>query len=601
MLVNMKSHPWGDINNVGLGSGYVYYHYIKSAQNVSTGTLIEKMNRQLSDIELSFDWNPKFSFQPIERIHLYSNGWNEFEPNGSITLVYVFISIGFLILLIASINYVNIASVYAIKRSKEIGVKKVMGADQKQLIFGFLAEAILTTLVAFGLALLLYELAKPWVAYLTGIEGSLMNTDWFLKVFLSVILFGLVIGIIPAFMLTRFSSSDLISTKLTKLNPRFDFKNLLLTFQFCISIFLIVGTLVIYNQLQFMQNQKLGYDKEQVLVLHTGYQNLANKVEVLKESLLSNFNVLGATSLSQMPNNINTGERVDLPNGEVMDVTYMSVDRNFFKTLSIGIIGGKDQIEKLEIEDNVDEKTLDNRFVVNQAFLKRMGVNPKNAIGQNLIIRHGNMEPGPIIGVIKDFHFQSLHNSISPLVLEFNPNNFQHLLVKLNTENLSKTLPFIEKRWKNIAGNLPFEYEFLDTSYDALYKKEVKIGSLVMVLSIISILISTMGLFGLSLFFVQRKTKEIGIRKVMGASAAKIFVILTTSFTKWILIANLVTWPIGYYIMGKWLENFAYKTSLSWWIFGTAGIVAFALTITTIGHQSLKAALQNPINSLRTE
>ncbi len=601
MLVSMKSHPWGDISNIGLGSGYIYYHYLKLAKGTSPNKLVEKIDQQLAGIDLDFEWHPNFALQPLERIHLHSNGWNEFEANGSITLVYVFISIGFLILLIASINYINMVSVYALKRSKEIGVKKVMGAERRQLVFGFLVEAVLTVLIAFILALFLYELAKPMVAYLTGTRSSLFSGYWFVKALFGVFLFGLLIGVVPALLLTRISSADLISSKFSKAKTRFDFKNLLLTFQFCISIFLIIGTIVIYNQLQFMQNQKLGYDKEQVLVLHTGFENLANKVDVLKQSLLTNPKVLGVTSLSQVPNTIDTSEGVNLPNGERIEVSYMSVDKDFFNTLSVGIVEGKERIESVEIAPNVTEENLENRFVVNQAFLSKMGKNPKDALGQNIIIRHGNMEPGPIIGVIEDFHFQSLHNPISPLVLEFNPHHFQHLLVKLNTDNITETVASIENIWKTVAENLPFEYEFLDASYDALYQKEAKVGSLILVLSIISILISAMGLFGLSLFFVERKTKEIGIRKVMGASASKIFLILTTNFTKWILIANLITWPIGYYMMDRWLENFAYKTTLGWWIFAIAGIVAFLLAIITISYQSIKAALQNPVKSLRTE
>ncbi len=601
MLVSMKSHPWGDINRIGLGSGYIYYHYLKLVKGVSPDRVVEKIDQQLAGIDLDFEWHPNFALRPLERIHLYSNGWNEFEANGSITLVYVFISIGFLILLIASINYINMVSVYALKRSKEIGVKKVMGAERRQLVFGFLIEAVLTVLIAFILALFLYELAKPMIAYLTGTRSGFFSGYWFVKALSGVLLFGLLIGVVPALLLTRISSADLISSKFSKIKTRFDSKNLLLTFQFCISTFLIIGTLVIYNQLQFMQNQKLGYDKEQVLILHTGFENLVNKVDVLKESLLTNPKVLAATSLSQVPNNIDTSEGVNLPDGERIEVSYMSVDKDFFRTLSVDIVKGKERIENIEISRDVSENNLENRFVVNEAFLAQMGENPQDALGQNIIIRHGNMEPGPILGVIDDFHFQSLHNPIAPLVLEFNPHSFQHLLVKLNTNDISETLASIENSWKKVADNLPFEYEFLDASYDALYQKEAKVGSLILVLSIISILISSMGLFGLSLFFVERKTKEIGIRKVLGASASKIFIILTTSFTKWIVIANLITWPIGYYIMAGWLENFAYKTTLGWWIFAIAGIIAFLLAIITISYQSVRAALLNPVKSLRTE
>ncbi len=602
MLVSMKSHPWGNIDRTGLGSGYVYYNYIKIYKDSSPASIIEKINEQLAGIELSWDWDPMFGLQPIKDIHLHSDGWGEFEANGSMTFVYVFVSIGFLVLLIAAINYINMAAAYSLKRSKEIGIRKTIGAERKQLIVGFLVESLVVVLTAFVLALFINELVKPAVHYITGTSINIWNNEyWIAQVFLCTLVLGVIIGFFPALFLTRVSPSSLITSKFTKTGTRFDFKNLLLTIQFCISIFLIIGTIVVYNQMQYMQNKKLGYDKEQVFVLHTGYENLKNKTELLKQTLVGDSKIVNASLLSQIPSNISTGEGVNLPDGNRIEVSFMSVDKDFFRTLSVDIIEGKERIGQVKIDPDISEENRKNQFVVNRSFLSKMEVNAEDAINKNIVIRHGNMQPGPIIGVIDDFHFQSLHNPIGPLVLEFTPHNFQHLLVKLNTDDIKATMGFIENTWKNIAGDLPFDYQFLDETYNALYKEETKVSYLILTLSIISIVIGSIGLFGLSLFFVERKTKEIGIRKVMGASVLKIFTILTKSFTKWVLIANIITWPIGYYIMSRWLENFAYKTTLSWWIFALAGAIAMAIALVTVSWQSFRAAIANPVESLRNE
>ncbi|MCB0748346.1 MAG: ABC transporter permease [Ignavibacteriales bacterium] len=602
MLVSMKSFPRGNIDEIGFGSGYIFHTYIKVHKNSNTSVLLGKIEEQIAKLNLSYDWKPKFFLQPIKEIHLYSHGEREFEANSDITMVYIFASIGFLVLFIASINYVNLTTAYSFRRAKEIGIRKTIGAERGQLIVGFLIESLLTVISSLILAFLLNEFAKPLISNVAGIDLEILQSSkWIGKIILFTFGLGIVIGLIPAAILSKISPVSLIKDNQNPASNRFDFKNLLLTAQFCITILLIFGTIIINNQMSFVKDKKLGYDKEKVLVLNIGYRDFEQNREAFKQSLLENHNISNVTSLSQLPSNIQFGEFVDLPDESKFASAYMSIDKDFFNTMAVSIINGKDRIENVDIDNNIDFSKMENRFVVNKSFLKKMGVPEQEALNQKIRIRHGNMIPGPIIGVIEDFHFQSLHSPITPLVLEFDPREYQHILVKLQTDDVQNTISFIEQEWAKVAGNLPFEYYFLDDAYNNLYKTESQFGALVLSFSIISIIIGAVGLFGLSLFYIERKIKEIGIRKVLGASIPNLYLILTKNFAKWIILASIIIWPLGYYLMNKWLENFAYHIDISIMPFVISTFVSLAITLIIVSWQSIKAANTNPVESLRNE
>ena len=353
--------------------------------------------------------------------------------------------------------------------------------------------------------------------------------------------------------------------------------------------------------MQFVRNKKLGYNKNQILVLHIGYGDFNKKTGVLKNTLISHSDILNVSAVSQLPTNILTEEHIDTKKGEELRTYFMSIDKNYFKTLDINILEGEERISTFNPAQNTNRRALKNRFVVNQRLLDLMGVKLEEAVNENIVIRHGNMEPGQIIGVVEDFNFQSLHNLIQPLVLEFTPWNYEYLLVKINTGNIPNTINYIKSRWQGIAGSLPFEYHFLDETYDALYKAEMHTGRLILVFTIVSIFIVVLGLFGLSSFSIIKRTKEIGMRKVLGATVTSLVSLLSKDFVKLVLIANLLAWPIAYYAMNKWLQNFAYRIEMSWWIFLLAGVLALFIALLTVSYRAIKVVTANPIESLRYE
>ena len=355
--------------------------------------------------------------------------------------------------------------------------------------------------------------------------------------------------------------------------------------------------------MQFVQHKKLGYDKDHMLVLHTGSGAIAKKTDVLKQLIAKSPDVVNMTQCSQLPTNIITQEGVNIHdvNGRRFESNYISVDKHFFETMDINVIKGKDQIAGMVPEKNDDWRTLQNRFVVNQALLRAIDLKPDEISGHTLVIRHGNMKPGPIIGVVEDFHFKSLHRQIRPLVFEFTPWGKEYLLVKVRSDNIPGTIDFIEKQWNTLAEGLPFDYHFLDEEYNALYQAEQQLSNLSVLFTLISIFIIVLGLLGLISFITTRRTKEIGIRKVLGATVSGVTTLLSKEFIKLVLLANLVAWPIAWYGMNKWLQNFAYRIEMSWWIFFLAGGIALVIALLTVSVQAIRAASANPVESLRYE
>jgi putative ABC transport system permease protein len=350
-----------------------------------------------------------------------------------------------------------------------------------------------------------------------------------------------------------------------------------------------------------MQNKKLGYDKEHVLVLHTGFDAITQKMDVFKGLIARNLNVLNMSQSSQLPTNIITGEGINTKDGTRYESSYISVDKNFFDTMGLKVIRGKNHIAAMVAEKNPDQQTFQNLFVVNQSLLREIDVKLTEIDEHTLIIRHGNMKPGSIIGVVEDFHFTSLHAPIGPLVFEFTPDRIEYLLIKIKSDNIPGTINYIEQQWNKLAEGLPFEFHFLDEHYDALYQAEQQLSYLSIIFTLISIVIIVLGLLGLISFITTRKTKEIGIRKVMGASVENILLLLSKTFILWTIVANLIAWPFAWYTMNHWLQNFVYRIEMSWWMFALAGGIALFMTLLTVSFQTIKAAIANPIESLRYE
>ena len=301
---------------------------------------------------------------------------------------------------------------------------------------------------------------------------------------------------------------------------------------------------------------------------------------------------------------IKTGEGVNTDDGKRYECYWAAVDKDFFKTMKIKFDKGEKRIDELSIDQNADLKTFKNKFVVNQTFLKTSGIKIGDTDGQSLVIRHGNMEPGSIIGVVEDFHFESLHDPIRPLVFEFTPMASwlnKYMLVRINSNNISGALDYVKQQWKDVAENIPFDYFFLDDEYNSLYKAETQTGSLFTLFTFVSILIIVLGLLGLIAFIANQKTKEIGIRKVLGASIGNILLLLSKKFIAWVLVANIIAIPVAYYFMNKWLQSFAYRVEIGWWVFVLSGGIALVIALATVSFQAVKAAIANPVESLRYE
>jgi putative ABC transport system permease protein len=546
-----------------------------------------------------------FFLQNLKDIHLGSHLEREIKTPGSKKEILIFSSIAFLILCIACLNFINLTTSQSAKRAKEVGIRKVTGAFKSQLIQQFLSESILISLIAFLLALLLAELILPWFNNFTQkqLQLNLLSNTILLFGSIGILIFvSLLAGSYPAFFLSSFQPVYVLkdSQKKGSCSYLFSIRKYLVIFQFLISIVLIIVTITIYKQLHFMKNSDLGFNMEQMLFIKTQNQEMAktfrSDFEAIKNEFLSHHSVVSVTSQISPPGRMGGVENVSLLEGEKPIkklVNWQFVDADYFDTYQIPFLAGRN------FQNN---RTADSygAFVINEETAKQFGWNQSNqAIGKRLKFW---MWEGEIVGVIKNFHYHSLHQKIGPL-LYFYMNDFfpESICIKLKSENIQESLSFLNNKWKQIFPNNPFEYQFLDSDFNRLYVNDERTSKLISIFSGLAILITSLGLFGLSLFTVEQRTKEIGIRKVLGAPIFGMVGLLTNDFVKLILVANLIAFPISYLIMNKWLQNIAYRITLDWQIFIFAGALSLIIAFVTLSVQTLRAALANPVESLRYE
>ena len=343
-----------------------------------------------------------------------------------------------------------------------------------------------------------------------------------------------------------------------------------------------------------MKNKKLGYRRDHILVLHIGYPELVKNYLRLKNDLLADSRILAAAAVSQLPVNILTGEYIDTP-GNKFPVTYVSIDPDFFRTMDIGIIAGRDRIE------NLTPGNYSNRFVLNKNALQEIGWNADEALGKEIIIRHGNMKPGPVIGISEDFNFQSLHYPLKPLVYEFVPSDYEYLLIRIRPGDVTGTIGFIQSTWKEYSGGIPFEYSFLDQDYARLYESEMNMGKLFFLFALISVLVAMLGLFGLSSYAAYRRTREIGIRKVFGATPWIILRLMSGDFTRLVILSLIISTPPAYWLIHRWLQAFAYQSAIHPLILVLPGLLVWVIALLTVGYHSIRASRTDPVKTLRYE
>jgi len=538
----------------------------------------------------------EYYLQPITEIHLNSDLKGEFEANGNRTYIVIFSVISIIILLIACINFMNLSTAKSSIRAKEVGVRKVVGSSRKELMQQFLSESILLSFISLALGLAAIQILLPAYKNFVGRNLSMPYLDN-AAVIPSLLALGLVVGLIsgsyPAFFLSSFPPISVFRGITGRSSGSSLLRNILVVFQFAIAIFLIAGTLVVFQQLKFFQNKRLGFEKEQVLVVRNP-GSLGNSVSSFKDALRQNSHVSNVSGSNTLPsrsyrNMIFISKDV----ANKFNLNLCVCDFDFLETLKLEMADGR--FFSREFSTDTQAVILNERAV--------------NALGWEDPIGKNFWSPGvgklSVIGVIKDYHYESLHQEIRPLALLVAAGNLQneqnYISVRLSTENVFGTVLHIENTWKTFAPGDPFEYSFLDQDYDNLYTNEKQIRSLFSVFSFLAIFISCLGLFGLASFMADLKTKEIGVRKVLGATVPNIVLHLTKGFTKGIVLANIIAWPLAYFAMNGWLQQFAYRIGIGLWIFALSGILALGIAFFTVSYHTIKAATANPVDSLRYE
>ena len=544
-----------------------------------------------------------FLLEPFESIHLHSP-YDSFTPNSNVVYIYILAAVALLILIIACSTYINLGTARSLERAKEVGVRKVIGAVRKQLFFQFMIESVLLCLFSVVLSLAVSAILLPFFNTLTERQLELSNLFSVPFILFSVavtLLISFVAGFYPALILTRFQPVKVLKGAFKNTASGQVLRKSLIIFQFVISVFLIIATFIIQQQLYFIQHKKLGYNREHVLVLPLDNKMLA-KLDLIKNEFKTNADVINVSRCVRSPVEGGGGYNMRsavMPDNQQVAVTANPVDEDYINTVGLQLVAGSNFTQQDVKDVTPDSQELRTyHFILNESAAKQLGWTPKEAVGKKMFL--DNSRPGYVSGVVKDFNFQSLHSPIKPFVL-FPELWGRELLVKLSGSHLSQTISFLKSKWKDLVPDRPFEYHFLDEDYDKLYQSESRLGEVMKIFTSAGILLACFGLFGLSSYAIEQRRKEIGIRKVLGASAANITNLLATNFIKLVLVAFIIAVPIAWIVMNKWLENFAYRINISWMVFIIAGLAVMIITFLTISFQSVKAALANPVKSLRRE
>ncbi|MBC7923676.1 MAG: ABC transporter permease, partial [Ferruginibacter sp.] len=554
---------WGDFG---------HYNYVR----LKPGTDPQGIERQIPDwLRKYLDWSEAafralksgvihFRLQPITEIHLHSNLLWELEPNGNVGYVYIFVVAAFFILLIACVNFINLTTARSVDRAREVGLRKTIGANRGQLIRQFLGESTLLCFLAVAIALILMELSLPAFNLLAGKNLAVPYFQrWYVGAMLVALpaLVGLLAGAYPALLLSSFEPVKVLKGRLKASASGIALRKGLVVLQFVISISLIVGTLVMYDQINYLRNKHLGFDKERVVILPMKDSTMQKSYESLKSELLRNAGIEGTTAVSSVPGGRFDQHQVQwVTAGERRLMAEVSVDSDFLRTMRISLVKGRAFTPSHALD------TTGNYFMLNEAAARQFAW--KSAIGERITFFDNDAElRGTVIGVVKDFNFQSLHQPIMPMVFRLEPEQFNYLLVRLKPNQIPATLRFLGAVWKERSPERPFEFSFLDSDTNALYRAEQRMSNIFGAFAALALVIACLGLFGLVTYTTRQRTKEIGIRKVLGAPVTAIVRLLSGEFVQPILIANLVAWPLAWWGMHQWLRTFAYRVELGWGVF----------------------------------
>jgi len=610
MFASLSSWGRGEQNKYWVSNNF--YTYILLKKGTSGSDLQKKLpgfaakyaGPQLQQLlGITFDEAKKrgylyeFLMQPLLGIHLNSHLDYEIEPNSDIKYVYIFSIIAAFILLIACINFMNLTTARSSTRSKEVGIRKVLGSNKARLVKQFLTESILLTFFAVLIAVVLVEVFLPSFGQLAGKDLHTNYIDNLIAIpalIITILVVGFIAGSYPAFFLSSFQPVRVLKGKLSETKGSW-LRSGLVVFQFAITIILLTSTLIVYNQMTYVQNKNLGFNKEHVLVIQRAWA-LEKHAETFKDDLLQNSDIVSASNTNNLPGK-QFGQTVfkpeDAPMSQQYPLAIMSADYDFSKTLGVELSSGR----YFSRENPSDTMSI----VLNEEAVKLMDI--KDPLGKRLMLpdNENNNRFFTIIGILKDFNYESLHQRIRPLAIFLVRGQTSYLPIRIRPTDISKTISVIKDEWKKYVPAKPFEYFFLDEDFNRLYQSEQKTGQIFTAFSVLAIFIACLGLFGLTAFTVERRIKEIGIRKVLGASISTIVFLISKEFLKWVLIANLIAWPVAYYFMSNWLDNFAYRISITIGVFILSAVIALIIALVTVSSQTIKAATANPVKSLRYE
>jgi putative ABC transport system permease protein len=580
----------------------IFYTYVKFRPGIDAQGLLPEIEEGANlhrDIKPGAKYT--YFFQPLKDIHLYSNVSGEFEPPGNPTYLVIFCVIALLILIIASINFINLSTARAAVRSREVGMRKIVGAFRRQLIVQFLGESMLTTFLAVLLACLMVIALLPVYNSLTGIPYSvqdLMRFELLLALFTIILVSGVIAGSYPAFYLSSLRPVSILRGRESNRSGGKGLRRNMVVGQFIVSFILIAGTMAVTQQVRYMKNKSLGFEREKKIIIPVRQgASIRKNFESVKAEFLKYPGVTGGAVSSGVPGRLAAGANARLV-GEGDDMSqwmyYLFVDTDFLREYGIDLVAGR----AFHKEIGSDR---DSSFIINETAVEKFGwSDPAEALDKILWTGYGGIQ-GEIVGVVKDFHYFGLQHEIGPLIIAVRHSYFRYITLTLTTEDIGQTLSSAKNIWGELFPGIPFDYFFLDTYFDRFYRQEEKVAALIRLFGILAISIACLGILGLTAHTTQRRTKEIGIRRVVGASVPRIMELLSKEFVKWIVVANLVAMPAAYFILNKWLSGFAYRTVFSIWFLLLPGAATLCLAALSVSYHTLKAAKANPVDCLKYE
>lgn len=606
MLISISSYPNEAFANL---RGNYLYIYILIKEGFSKQVLEEKMKtfveKRLQPVYgdllvsgLDIHKVLKVHLFPITDIHLHpSENW-ELEPGGSIQSVYIFSTIAVFILILACINFINLSTARAKKRAKEVGLRKTIGAAKKQLRIQFIQESTISALISLAAALVLCNLVIPLFNQLFSVELSfslLFQLKNLVIIFAITLIAGILSGLYPAFYLTRFDPVLVLKGSSLSGTGKSVFRKNMVLFQFLISAILIFGMFIVYRQMEYIQTRSLGFDRQNVVVVPARSQKVFQGYDSFRNELLQSPQIESVSASTDLPGDplYGNGYVMRQDSDENINLIFFSADYDYIETLKLEILAGRGFSREYS-------KDIDKSIILNHAAVKRIGWSPEEAVGK-MLRRGDNIPPYEVIGVVEDFNFKSLRTEIEPILIMFLPNRITFISVRIVPFDINRSLEFIQQKWASAFPGEQFDYTFLDERIQGLYEKERKMQNLFVVFSLLSILVACLGLYGLAAYTAEVKTKEIGIRKILGASTGRITFLLSKEFIKWIFIANVLALPVAWYLMNLWLQSFAYRVHIGWFVFLFTIFITLLIALLSFVFQALKAAWANPVDSLRYE